>query len=128
MISPIRNTNINNYNDNDNENDEDENENEKENENEEQGKEEEKIIDYRSKHFKAEKTNMSKEEINILIDNKKSELNIKIFDMVTKNQIEEKKIEELYEAEVNEGQKEVLLKELEDLIKLNENNIYQMKE
>jgi len=71
---------------------------------------------------------MSKEEIDILVDNRKSTLDLKIFDLVTKNQIEEKKVEELYENEENEEEKARLLKELEELIKRNEDTINEMKE
>jgi hypothetical protein len=126
MISPIRNLNNNNQFEKEEEED-DEDENEDEEKNDEQEKEEEKRIDNRGKYFQAEKTKMSKKDIDILVDNKKSELNIKIFDMVTKNQIEEKKIEELYENEEDEEKKGILLKELEDLIKSNENNINEIK-
>lgn len=78
--------------------------------------------------FKEEKKAMSKEEINLLIDKKKSELDIRIFDMVTKNQIEEKKIEDLYESQENDEEKSKLLKQLEELIKTNEDTINDLKE
>ena len=71
---------------------------------------------------------LSEDEIRSLIDNKRSELDIRIFDMVTKNQIEEKKLEEDYNMEENEEEKENKLKKLENLIKENENNLNEMKE
>lgn len=77
---------------------------------------------------KIEVKKLSKEEIMDLIDKKRSELDIKIFDMVTKNQVEEKKLEENYEAETDEEQKGILLKNLENSIKLNEDVISEMKE
>ncbi len=71
---------------------------------------------------------MTKSEVDSLIDNKRSELDIKLFDMVTKNQVEEKKLEDSYTAETNEEEKAKLLRMLEDEIKKNENNIAMLKE
>lgn len=75
-----------------------------------------------------DKRNMTKEEIESLIDNKRSELDIQLFDMVTKNQVEEKKIEDMYNHENNEEEKAKLLKKLESEIKKNEDNLAVLKE
>lgn len=77
---------------------------------------------------KQERIKITKEEIEILVDKKRSELDIKIFDLVTRNQVEEKKIEDLYEAEENEEEKAKLLNQLQNLIKINEDKIEGMKE
>lgn len=121
MISPIRNKNK--FEKEELEEEEEENENENG-----QQANTEKNITNKNKFFHAEKPKMSKEEIVTLVCNKKSELNIKIFDLVTKNQVEEKKVEEMYEAEQDEEKKANLLGELEDLIKSNENNLNEIKE
>lgn len=74
------------------------------------------------------KPNMTKEELECLIDNKRSELDIRIFDLVTKNQIEEKKLEELYNNEIDEELKSNLMRKLEEKIKNNEENLALLKE
>lgn len=79
-------------------------------------------------HLDEIKPKMTKEEVESLIDNRRSELDIRLFDLVTKNQIEEKKIEELYINETNEEQKANLLRKLEEEIKNNENNLAMIKE
>ena len=71
---------------------------------------------------------MTKEEIDSLNDNKRSELDIKMFDLVTRNQVDEKKIEDLYNNEENEEEKAKLLSELKELIEKNESIINEMKE
>lgn len=71
---------------------------------------------------------MTKEEIDSLIDNKRSELDIKLYDLVTRNQVEEKKIEELYNKETDEEQKVSLLSTLKQEITNNENAIKALKE
>jgi len=75
-----------------------------------------------------EKRIMSIEEVQSLIDNKKSELDIKVYDSITRHQVEEKKIEELYNNETDEGQKAILLAKLEEEIKKNEKNLANLKE
>ena len=75
-----------------------------------------------------ERKKMSKDEIDSLVDNKRSELDINLFDLVTRNQIEEKKVEDIYNNEENDETKAKLLKELEELIKKNESMISEMKE
>jgi len=79
-------------------------------------------------YYVDDKKNMTKEEIESLIDNKRSELDIHLFDMVTKYQVEEKKIEDLYNHETNEEEKAKLLKKLENEIKKNEDNLANLKE
>lgn len=74
------------------------------------------------------KPKMTKEEVESLIDNKRSELDIKIYDLVTKNQVEERKIEEAINNETDEEEKANLVKKLEEQIKKNENKISLMKE
>ena len=74
------------------------------------------------------KKNLDIEDIETLIENKRSQLDIKIYDMVTKSQIEEKKIEEKYNLEQDQEEKSKLLNNLEEEIKRNENAILNMKE
>lgn len=71
---------------------------------------------------------MTKDELECLIENKRSELDLRIFDLVTKNQIEEKKLEELCNNENNEEQRLNLLRNLEEAIKNNENKLALLKE
>lgn len=63
-----------------------------------------------------------------MVDKKRSELDIKIFDLVTKFQVEEKKLQDSYENEQNEEERAKLLTQLEETIKQNENAINNMKE
>jgi hypothetical protein len=125
-----------------NEKDEEENKNKNENENEEKHEDyqantdgegfevehDSKIFNEKTQTQNNEKNILSKEDMDNLIDNKKSELDIRIFDLVTRNQVEEKKFEEIYENEKNEEKKKILLNELEELIKKNEDCINKMKE
>ena len=87
------------------------------------------VIDEKEKeNEKIRKNKISPQEIEILVDKKRSELDIKIFDMVTKNQIEEKKIEDLHNNEEDEEQKVKLLEDLKELSHRNEKMIQDMKE
>lgn len=79
-------------------------------------------------YYDEKKQKMSKEEVESLIDNKRSELDIKIYDMVTKNQVEERKLEEAINNESDEEEKAKLVKMLEGEIRKNENNIALLKE
>ena len=74
------------------------------------------------------KSKMTKEEVESLIDNKRSELDIKIYNLVNRNQIEERKIEDTINNETDEEEKTRLVKMLEEEIKKNENNIALLKE
>ncbi len=74
------------------------------------------------------KPKMTKEEVESLIDNKRSELDIKIYDLVTRNQVEEKKIEDAINNAEDEETKDNLVKRLEIAIQTNENNIALLKE
>jgi len=71
---------------------------------------------------------ITKGEIESLIDNKRSELDIKLFNLVNKNQIDEKKIEELCNKETDQEKKAILWKNLEEDIKSNENNLALIKQ
>jgi hypothetical protein len=73
-------------------------------------------------------TKMTKEEVESLIDNKRSELDIKIYNLVNINQIEERKIEDAINNETVEEEKTGLVKILEEEIMKNENNIALLKE
>jgi len=74
------------------------------------------------------KSKMTKEEVESLIDNKRSELDIKIYNLVNRNQIEERKIEDAINNETVEEEKTGLVKILEEEIMKNENNIALLKE
>lgn len=74
------------------------------------------------------KPKMTKEEVESLIDNKRSELDIKIYDLVTRHQVEEKKIEDTINNETDEEERSRLVLILEETIKNNENNIALLKE
>lgn len=93
-------------------------------------KEESIIMQNNSNQDNSDENNrkMTKEEVESLIDNKRSELDIKIYDLVTKNQVEERKLEEAINDENDEEAKAKLVKVLEEEIKKNENNIALLKE
>jgi hypothetical protein len=91
--------------------------------------ERERYRDIDNHRFKINKNenNIHLEEIEFLINKKKYDSDIKIYNMITKHQIEEKKIEELYNNEEDNEEKEKLLTELKEMIERNENKIKRLK-
>lgn len=77
---------------------------------------------------KSTKRKLTKNEIESLVENKRSEMDINIYDMVTKNQIEEQKLQELLDIEENAEEKEKLLLQMRDLIQKNENTLNHIRE
>jgi hypothetical protein len=77
---------------------------------------------------KEVKNRLTPDDIKKLIENKRSELDLKIYDMVTKYQIQENTFEEMMNNEENEEKKARLQIEFEELIKNNEKNINGTKE
>ena len=102
--------------------------NNNENLNEEKESESEKDKEVTIETKKATKEKMTAKEIFLKVENKRYELDNNVFDIGTKNQIEEKKMEELANNEEDEEKKEQLLAEMKDLIEKNESNINEMKE
>ncbi len=81
-----------------------------------------------NQNLTEEKKYMTKEEIDSLIENKKSELDILYYDMVTKSQVEEKKLEEMFNEETNEEEKNRLSEMMNLEIKNNEKSLSLLKE
>jgi hypothetical protein len=88
--------------------------------------EKDKEVEFETK--KVTKENMTAKEIFQKVENRRYELDTNVYDMGTKNEIEEKKMEELANNEEDEEGKEKLLAELKDLKEKNEGIINEMKE
>ena len=97
---------------------------------EENESEKEKEVEIVSKEKEVEKVSkeMSEKEIFQQVENKRYELDANVFDIVTKNQIEEKKIEDLANDIEDEESKAKLLDSMKDLIEKNEGIVNEMKE